>query len=165
MKTTETVSYITIGCDAVTQRRSLELRGFINPCPSLVCLSNLFALLAPNEIKRSQKKRHNRNSDGNFLERFNQFCEAHMFVTLNVRSWHTADLWLRKVRCVRKVEVKWLDVSIDLYRSNPMRQLYICQMLFLNDKRQAVTSSGNGHIQLVSRFLRFIFIEHAKVAT
>lgn len=45
-----------------------------------------------------------------------------------------------------------------------MRQLYICKMLFLNDKRQAVTSSGNGHVQLVSRFLRFIFIEHAKVA-
>ena len=65
----------------------------------------------------------------------------------------------------RKAEVKWLDVSIDLQRSNPMRQLYICKMLFLNDKRQAVTSSGNGHVQLVSRFLRFIFIEHAKVAT
>lgn len=40
-----------------------------------------------------------------------------------------------KVRCERKAEVKWLDVSIDLQRSNPMRQLYICKMLFLNDKR------------------------------
>lgn len=72
--------------------------------------------------------------------------------------------WL-KVSNERKAEVKWLDVSIDLQRSSPMRQLYIYKMLFLNDKRQAVTSSGNGHVQLVSRFLRFIFIEHAKIAT